>query len=118
MSEETMEIDWKDHLVAVRRLGRGPAVVLLHGYPLDGAMWSGVARSLSSHLLVVKPDLPGHGANLAAAPRRLEEHADFLEAILEDLPSPVGIAGFSMGGYILFALMKRRPEKLGAVVTL
>src|SRR5438128_8260544 len=45
MSEETMQIDWKDHLIAVRRLGRGPAVVLLHGYPLDGALWSGVARS-------------------------------------------------------------------------
>lgn len=110
-----MEIDWKGHQIAIRQLGSGPAVVLLHGYPLDGAMWSGVARSLSSHLLVVKPDLPGHGANPAAAPGRLEEHADFLEAILENLPSPVGVAGFSMGGYILFALMKRHPQNVRAV---
>lgn len=78
-------------------------------------MWSGAARALSGHLRILKPDLPGHGENPAAAPSSLDSHADFLEALLEDLPAPVGLAGFSMGGYVLFALMRRRPEKVGAI---
>jgi 3-oxoadipate enol-lactonase len=106
---------WDGHAIEVRESGAGSAVLLLHGYPLDGAMWSGVARVLSTSFRVVKPDLPGHGENAAAAPASLETHADFVEALLAELPAPVGLAGFSMGGYIALALMKRRPEKVRAL---
>jgi pimeloyl-ACP methyl ester carboxylesterase len=110
-----MKVTWQGQETEVRELGEGPAVVLLHGYPLDGAMWSGVARALAPGLHVLKPDLPGHGSSTAPAPASLEGHADFVEAILEKLPAPVGLAGFSMGGYIALALIKRRPEKLRAL---
>lgn len=110
-----MQIEWDGKPVEIREVGVGPAVVLMHGYPLDGAMWSGVARALSPTLRALKPDLPGHGENAAPAPSSLEEHADFLEALLAALPGPVGLAGFSMGGYVALALMKRRPEKVRAL---
>ncbi|MGH9399201.1 MAG: alpha/beta fold hydrolase [Thermoanaerobaculia bacterium] len=110
-----MRLEWSGQAVEIRELGDGPAVVLLHGYPLDGAMWSGVARPMAPRLRVLKPDLPGHGENPAPAPRSLENHADFLEALLTGLPGPVGLAGFSMGGYVALALMKRRPEKVRAL---
>jgi pimeloyl-ACP methyl ester carboxylesterase len=110
-----MRLLWQAQETEIRELGNGPAVVLLHGYPLDGAMWSGVARALAPALRVLKPDLPGHGDNAAAAPSSLEAHADFAEAILDQLEGPVGLAGFSMGGYVALALMKRRPEKVRAL---
>ena len=110
-----MHVSWQGQAAEVRELGSGPAVVLLHGYPLDGAMWSGVARALSARFRVLKPDLPGHGENPAEAPASLEGHADFVEAILAELPPPVGVVGFSMGGYVALALMKRRPEKVRAL---
>ena len=78
-------------------------------------MWSGVARILSERFRVLKPDLAGRGENPAPPPLTIDGHADFLEAIVRDLPSPVGLAGFSMGGYAVFALMKRRPERVRAV---
>ena len=110
-----MQIEWNGKQAEVREIGSGPSVVLIHGYPLDGAMWSGVARALSPTLRALKPDLPGHGENLAPAPGSLEEHADFLDSLLTVLPGPVGLAGFSMGGYVALALMRRRPEKVRAL---
>ncbi|HEY2797359.1 MAG TPA: alpha/beta fold hydrolase [Thermoanaerobaculia bacterium] len=114
-----MELTWKGQTARVRETGpgsgAGPAVVLVHGYPLDGAMWSGVARLLSRRFRVLKPDLPGRGETAAESGGTIADYADFLEAILRELPAPVGLAGFSMGGYATLALLERRPERLGAV---
>ena len=110
-----MHLTWQGFETEVRELGSGPAVVLVHGYPLDGAIWSGVARALAPGLRVLKPDLPGHGENAAPAAQSIEGQADFLEAILAELPEPVGLVGFSMGGYVTLALMRRRPEKVRAL---
>jgi 3-oxoadipate enol-lactonase len=110
-----MRIDWAGRSADVREIGKGPAIVLVHGFPLDGAMWSGVARALSPRFHVFKPDLPGRGNSDAPAPDSVEAHADFLETVLDQLEGPVGLAGFSFGGYIALALMKRRPEKVRAL---
>ncbi len=104
-----MKVSWRDASVDVREAGSGPCLVLVHGYPLDGAMWSGVARTLAARFRVLKPDLPGHGESPVAASERIEDHAEFVEALLRDLPPPVGLAGFSMGGYVALALLRRHP---------
>ena len=41
--------------------GRGPVVVLLHGYAEDSRMWKPLAERLASRFTVVAPDLPGIG---------------------------------------------------------
>jgi 3-oxoadipate enol-lactonase len=110
-----MDILWKGQSARVREMGSGPPVVLIHGYPLDGAMWSGVSRALMSRFRVVKPDLPGRGDTVAPSAGSMEDYADFLEAILQALETPAGLAGFSMGGYAALALARRRPEKLAAL---
>ena len=102
-----MRLEWEGREIDVREAGTGPSVVLVHGYPLDGAMWSGVARSLSARFRVFKPDLPGRGENPVAAAGDLDAYAGFLEALVASLPAPVGLAGFSMGGYVAFALLRR-----------
>jgi pimeloyl-ACP methyl ester carboxylesterase len=110
-----MRLQWSGQSIDVREAGAGPCVILLHGYPLDGAMWSGVARGLATRFRVLKPDLPGHGENPAAAPSELDGHAEFVESIVKELPPPVGLAGFSMGGYVAFALLRRGRANLGAL---
>src|SRR5581483_6208229 len=45
----------------VRMAGRGPAVLLLHGYPQTHAMWHRVAPRLAERFTVVVPDLRGYG---------------------------------------------------------
>jgi pimeloyl-ACP methyl ester carboxylesterase len=110
-----MRMEWAGRGADVREIGKGPAVILVHGYPLDGAMWSGVARALSSQFRVLKPDLPGRGNTEADAPVGIDGYADFVGAIVDALDGPVGIAGFSFGGYISLALLKRKPERLRAL---
>ncbi|HTR04757.1 MAG TPA: alpha/beta fold hydrolase [Thermoanaerobaculia bacterium] len=110
-----MDLVWKGAPARIREVGAGPPVVLVHGYPLDGAMWSGVARTLAPRFRVLKPDLPGRGDTAAPSDGRLDDYADFVEAILDALPGPAGIAGFSMGGYVSLALARRANPKLAAL---
>ena len=110
-----MDVEWNGQAVRVREFGQGPNVVLVHGYPLDGAMWSGVARTLSNQFRVLKLDLPGHGENPASPDGSMDSYAAFLETVLAKVPGPAGIAGFSMGGYAVLALMKRSPSGVASL---
>ena len=41
--------------------GRGPPLLLLHGYPQTHAMWHKIAPRLAAHFTVVCTDLRGYG---------------------------------------------------------
>ncbi len=110
-----VKIQWRGSAVEVRESGEGPAVVLVHGYPLDGAMWSGAARMLSERFHVFKPDLPGRGETPPAADGGIDGYADFLESVLAGIGAPAGLAAFSMGGYVTLALMRRKPSQVRAL---
>jgi pimeloyl-ACP methyl ester carboxylesterase len=47
--------------VACRRFGSGPALLLVHGFPLSGFTWRKVLPELSQHHTCYVPDLPGLG---------------------------------------------------------
>lgn len=110
-----MRIERAGQSFEIREVGSGPTVILVHGYPLDGGMWSGVARILSADFRVVKPDLPGRSENPIPAEGTIESYADFLAAVVEASTPPVGIAGFSMGGYATLALLARGGSAVRAV---
>ena len=44
-----------------RRMGQGPAMVLLHGFPQTGHMWRKVMPALAERFTVVAADLRGYG---------------------------------------------------------
>lgn len=48
-------------VVSVTVGGRGPAVLLLHGYAEDSRMWKPLALALAPRFTVIAPDLPGIG---------------------------------------------------------
>ena len=41
--------------------GKGPPVLLLHGYPQSHACWHAIAPALATRHTVIVPDLPGYG---------------------------------------------------------
>src|SRR5438270_8374429 len=41
--------------------GKGPAVVLIHGYAETSLMWKPLIPLLATHFTVIAPDLPGIG---------------------------------------------------------
>jgi haloacetate dehalogenase len=55
--------------------GRGPAVLMLHGYPETHAMWHKVAPKLARDYTVVCADLRGYGDS--SKPRGLPDHSNY-----------------------------------------
>lgn len=47
--------------LSYRKVGRGPAVVFVHGWPLHGATWRHTAQALAERYTCYLPDLPGAG---------------------------------------------------------
>src|SRR5688572_10438224 len=45
--------------------GQGTPVVLIHGFPLSGAIWHEQQKQLSERYRVIVPDLRGHGRSPA-----------------------------------------------------
>jgi pimeloyl-ACP methyl ester carboxylesterase len=93
--------------------GKGPILVLVHGFPLDYTMWSSQLEELSREFCIVAPNLRGFGGSdiLDADVEEgvpMQRYADDLADILDhlDVVDPVVVAGFSMGGYaaLQFAL--------------
>jgi 3-oxoadipate enol-lactonase len=97
--------------------GGGPTFVLLHSLGLDRGVWGPVARRLAVEARVVVPDLPGHGADAAAAP--LAGIADAADQVIElldvmNIESAV-VCGISMGGAIAQELALRHPDRVAGL---
>lgn len=99
-------------------LGSGPAVVLLHGFPLSRRMWRPQIRSLTgAGYRLVLPDLRGFGESDAPdGPYSMDIFADDIIGLLDHLEiDRAVVGGMSMGGYVLFNLLERHlPRIAGA----
>jgi pimeloyl-ACP methyl ester carboxylesterase len=99
--------------------GPGPAVVLLHGFPLGRAMWSEQISGIGSMYRVIAPDLRGHGDSPAPdGDYSIDEMADDVIELLDTLGlgTPVVVGGLSMGGYVALSLVARYPERVRALM--
>ena len=96
--------------VAVRDLGRGPPVLLLHGISADHSEWHAVAADLSIDHRVVLPDLLGRGASVpdAGSGFSLDEECGRIRALLARLAidAPL-VAGHSHGASLALALTRQ-----------
>jgi pimeloyl-ACP methyl ester carboxylesterase len=73
--------------IFVRRLGSGPAMTLLHGFPSSSHDWAHVAAPLAEHYSLVLPDFLGFGASDKPQDHdySLHEQADLVEALWAQL---------------------------------
>ena len=65
--------------------GQGSAVVLIHGFPLDGRVWSAVADRLGMRARVIVPDLRGFGRHPPEEAFTMEDLADDMAKLMETL---------------------------------
>ena len=98
---------------------RGPRgglpIVLLHGFPLDHAMWAAQESALAAAgFRVLSPDLRGMGkAPLGKGPGAVAAYAgDVLRLADRAGLRRFALAGFSMGGYVAFEVARQAPERL------
>ena len=99
--------------------GPGPAVVLLHGFPLSRAMWEPQVTGVGSIYRIIAPDLRGHGDSPAPeGVYTMDEMADDVIELLDTLhlDGPVVLGGLSMGGYVALSMMARYPQRIRALM--
>ena len=70
-----------DTQLAVHTRGSGLPLLLLHGFPLDHAMWAG-QDPLADHLRLIVPDQRGFGRSGGAVPESIPQLADDAVAVL------------------------------------
>lgn len=105
--------------VAYDDTGEGSTVVvLLHGFPLNRAMWDAQVEALRASCRVITPDLRGLGETGATqGPATMEEMASDVAALLDALGvGRVVLGGLSMGGYVALAFLRQLPERVCALI--
>ncbi len=72
-----------ERAVFVRRLGAGPEMTLLHGFPSSSHDWAKIAPALAVRYSLTMPDFLGFGASEKPAEHQysLHEQADLVEAM-------------------------------------
>jgi pimeloyl-ACP methyl ester carboxylesterase len=98
--------------------GQGPALVLIHGFPLSRGAWQKQVDAFSSTHRVIAPDLRGLGQSEAQpGTNTMDRFADDVHALLRQLDTgPVVLAGHSMGGYVALAFARRHAATLRGLV--
>src|SRR4051812_36431925 len=100
-----------------RERGSGPALILLHGFPLDGRMWDAQLQGLSAKYRVIVPDLRGFGQSPPAGPFTMDSLADDVNALALELGAErFVLAGLSMGGYVALAYVRRYAQSLRGLI--
>jgi haloacetate dehalogenase len=90
--------------------GRGPPLMLLHGYPQTHVMWHRVAPRLAEHFTVVCPDLRGYGDS--SKPPSDSTHAPYAKRTMANdavaLMRELGHERFALAGHDRGARVARR----------
>jgi pimeloyl-ACP methyl ester carboxylesterase len=120
VTDERKEIQLPEGPIRYREAGEGKPVVFVHGYLVDGRLWSGVVDNLSDRFRCIAPDWPIAAHRAAMNPDAdltpsgiAKLIADFLAKLeLED----VTIVGNDSGGAISQVLVTSHPERIGRLV--
>ena len=98
--------------------GDGPAVLLLHAFPLGLFMWDAQVEALCATHRLVRFDARGFGGSAAGeGPLTMERIADDGALLLDHLGiEKAVVGGCSMGGYAAFAFVRRHPQRLAGLV--
>ena len=114
------QIIYKNTAISFSDIGKGTAVVLLHGFLENKTMWRELVPSLAKKNRVISIDLLGHGeTDCLGYIHSMEENAEIVNAILSHLRIRKAVfIGHSMGGYVALAFAELHINKVKGLVLL
>ena len=100
--------------------GRGPAVILLHGYTQTSRMWRPILPSLSEHHTVLAPDLPGIGeSDIPPDGLDMKSAALRIHALARSLGiSKASVVGHDIGLMVAYAYAAEFPAEVERLVVM
>jgi len=122
---QTLAIAGAGAQIFARRLGWGPPLVLLHGFPQTHLMWRDIAPKLARRFTVICADLRGYGHS--SCPPSLPDHSPYSKrAMAADIVAMMRqlgferfmIAGHDRGGRVAYRLALDHPGAVAAVAVL
>lgn len=93
-------------------------VVFLHAFPLQATMWEPNLGAIPDGWRAVAPDFRGFGKSPlpdSGTPRMSEFAGDVIDVLDRLEVTEAAIIGCSMGGYVLFEMLKSAPRYISAV---
>jgi pimeloyl-ACP methyl ester carboxylesterase len=114
------QIFFKNTAISFSDIGKGTAVVLLHGFLENKTMWKDLVPSLAEKNRVISIDLLGHGeTDCLGYIHSMEENAEIVNAILSHLRIRKAVfIGHSMGGYVALAFAELYLNRVKGLVLL
>ncbi len=94
--------------------GRGPDIVLLHGWGLHSGIWETVVAALATRSRVTCIDLPGHGRS--ARMMLADDLITVAEQLAAAAPAPAIWLGWSLGGLLALQLALTAPRLVRGLV--
>ncbi|MGY5450838.1 pimeloyl-ACP methyl ester esterase BioH [Agarivorans sp. MS3-6] len=96
------------------RQGDGPALVMIHGWGLNSAVWQPVAELLSEHFCLYQIDLPGFGHSAAVEQLNL---SDMANAVAAQVPQQAIWLGWSLGGLVAMQAAIDFPRRIRGLIS-
>lgn len=106
------DLEWRER-------GSGDAILFIHGFPFNSAMWGAQLATLPPGWRGIAPDLRGFGASEAGQRDvyDMPRFADDMIVLLDRLGiERTVVCGLSMGGYIAFEMWRHHPDRIRALV--
>lgn len=99
--------------IAYRVQGHGPAMMLIHGYPLSGELFAKNRAMLAQRYTVVTPDLRGFGSSTTPDTHgSVSIYAKDMLAVMDHLKVKKAIiGGMSMGGPVVLEMYREAPSR-------
>jgi haloacetate dehalogenase len=116
-SFESSEVQVAGNTIFVRRYGKGPAILLVHGFPRTSLMWRFLAPKLAADHTVICVDLRAYGRS--GIPASANDHLPYSKRAmakeLVDLMATLGFPAFTLighdrGGRVSYRLALDHPK--------
>lgn len=114
---ETAQVEVSGNAIFLRRYGKGPAILMVHGFPRTSLMWRFLAPQLADNYTVICVDLRAHGRS--GIPASTADHFPYSKrAIAEELVQVMAGLGFptftlighDRGGRVSYRLALDHPK--------
>ncbi len=119
VSFETSQVEVSGNTIFLRRYGKGPAILLVHGFPRTSLMWRLLAPKLAENHTVICVDLRAYGGS--GIPASTDDHFPYskramakeLVEVMDKLGFPTfTLIGHDRGGRVSYRLALDHPKKV------